>query len=169
MRLSVAIIKNSLGFTFIELLIALLILGLLSSVGLDQWSILKQRNALASATLSLFAFIQQAQSEANWQNRNVTIFLFEQDNAWCLSVDYQETRPDSCFKGNRYFFSPASTVRLSHFNDTAMLTFYGKRANAQPGTLILENSQGRTHIIISGRGRLRYCSETRGISGIPIC
>ncbi|WP_196905927.1 hypothetical protein [Candidatus Symbiopectobacterium sp. 'North America'] len=47
--------------------------------------------------------------------------------------------------------------------------FYGLRNTAQAGHLVLDNGAGRLRIVISIWGKIRLCSDTQPVLGIPRC
>ncbi|QIQ21713.1 prepilin-type N-terminal cleavage/methylation domain-containing protein [Zophobihabitans entericus] len=161
--------KIAQGFSLLELLFVISVIGVLSAIGLHGWQTIQQRAQLSSATMQLLAFIKEVQDDANWRNQTNTLHLFigSKFTPWCLAVT-EESRPVSCDTRLR-FIQPDPSVEITGFTEISTLAFYGKREMAQTGTIRLENSLGQTRVIVSTRGRIRYCAYNFYLSGFPKC
>ena len=65
-------------------------------------------------------------------------------------------------------FAPYTNVYLS-VSTTGELSLGGVRHTAGAAHLVLSNSAGRLRVVLSGRGRVRLCSEQGRWAGIPPC
>lgn len=157
------------GFSLLELLVVIAIIAIVSSVSLHSWQTVQQRLQLSSATQQLLAFLNQVQAEANWRNKTNTLHLFTQTaySPWCIAVT-TEVRPNTCDTPLR-FLQPDSSINISGLTALSTLAFYGRRDMAQTGTIRLANQIGQTRVIVSTRGRIRYCSYNLYLNGIPKC
>ena len=162
------LIMQQKGFSLIELLIAMMIIALLATIGMNGWQDFKARNELANTSRQLLAFLNEVKIYANTYNQNQAIHLFNlPNNQWCLAVT-PETRPLAC--DTPFHFVPQSQhVYIAGLTDKTMLSFYGRRSTAQSGTLRLSNDIGESRIIISTRGRIRFCSYRTYLSGFIEC
>jgi len=73
------------GFTLMELMITIAIIGIISALALPSFRNILERQRLVGATEHLFANLQYARSEAIKQNQSIR-FQFDVNN-WCYGVD----------------------------------------------------------------------------------
>lgn len=160
--------KNCDGFCLLEWLIVIVMLTTMSVMGVDRWQEIKQRIELENETLSLFAFIQQIQYNAIFENKIGTIRLVQDNKGWSFVADEVKIQP--VHKNAAMYYRIANSVLASiNVKNGEAFSFYGQHNTAEPGSIILQNKQGVTQIIVSTKGRLRYCSQNRTLSRIPAC
>lgn len=160
--------KNCDGFCLLEWLIVIVMLTTMSVMGIDRWQEIKQRIELENETLSLFAFIQRIQSNAIFENKIGTVRLVHDDKGWFFVAD--EIKVRSVHKNVAAYYRIASSVLVSvKVKNGETFSFYGQQNTANPGSIILQNKQGVTQIIVSSKGRLRCCSQNKTLSRIPAC
>lgn len=153
------------GLTLIELLLVIVLAGMLTSWGVNQWHHYQQLVRLEQTALQLQAFLMRLQADANWHNRNALLWL-QPGEHWCVGSG---TPMSSCHAQINGVFTPEhSGVVLQEFTQKEM-GFYGVRNNAQAGHLVLGNPVGRIRLVLSARGRIRLCSEEVAIRSIPPC
>lgn len=156
------------GFSLFELLIAITISAILTFSGVRGWRDYHLRNELSNTTFELIAFFNEVKMDANLHNINHSIHLFETNKTnWCLAVTPKD-RPDTC-QTKFHFSSSTTNVEIVGFSSKATFIFYGRRSMAQSMTIRLKNSIGESRIIISARGRIRYCSYQTFLAGYPLC
>ncbi|KLU14432.1 peptidase [Xenorhabdus sp. GDc328] len=157
-------INNSNGFTLLELMIAMLIISISLSWGLYHWGKYQSRLRLQSAVHNVLSFMERQQALANYLNQDRTLWLVT-GQPWCLISSV--TKIVACDEGDgERVDSPHEDVFLS-FSTTDRIDFYGIRNTAMPASFMLANSAGDMSIIVSGRGRIRTCSNT--INSFPNC
>lgn len=153
------------GLTLIELLIVVVLAGMLTSWGISQWRHYQQALRLEQTAQQLLAFLTRLQADANWHNRNALLW-FRPGKAWCVGSG---PLAGSCTAAaGRVFIPEYPDVELQGFTQKEM-GFYGVRNNAQAGHILLGNQVGRIRLVLSGKGRLRLCSEETAIRSLPLC
>ncbi|WP_340617372.1 prepilin peptidase-dependent protein [Xenorhabdus entomophaga] len=152
------------GFTLLELLIAMLIISISLSYGLYYWGQYQNRLRLQSAVHNVLSFMERQQALANYLNQDRTLWLI-MGSSWCLVSSVTKLSDCSAEHGERVN-SPHGDVFLAS-STTERIDFYGIRNTAMPASFILANSADEISIVISGRGRIRTCSNT--ISQLPDC
>ncbi|OTA19855.1 peptidase [Xenorhabdus beddingii] len=152
------------GFTLLELLIAMLIISISLSCGLYYWGKYQKRLRLQSAVHNVLSFMERQQALANYLNQDRTLWVV-MGHSWCLVSSV--TKIAACSEGERERVnSPHEDVFLP-FSTDDRINFYGIRNTAIPASFTLANAAGEISIVISGRGRIRTCSNT--MSQLPNC
>ncbi|MDX7990486.1 prepilin peptidase-dependent protein [Xenorhabdus littoralis] len=152
------------GFTLLELLIAMIIISISLSWGLYHWGQYQNRLRLQSAVNNVLSFMERQQALANYLNQERTLWLV-MGQSWCLVSSVTKLSNCDDNDGERVI-SPHNDVFLAS-STTERIDFYGVRNTAMPASFILANSAGEISVVISGRGRIRTCSNT--ISQLPDC
>lgn len=151
------------GVTLIELLIVISVVAILSVSGIHSWQNYQQELKLEVSSQQMLAFLTHLQSEANQYNREISLWVRRYPN-WCIGRKGLAEECNTRVTG--IFTPPYADILLSDFNN---IKFYGLRNTAMPGHLTLVNSSGRIRVALSGRGRLRLCSENQRLMSIPRC
>lgn len=153
------------GLTLIELLVVIMLVGVLTSWGINQWQYYQQALRLEQTAQQLLTFLVRLQADANWCNRNALLW-FHTGSAWCMGSGTPATR---CVPNAEGVFIPAHPdVELREVTQKEM-GFYGVRNNAQAGHILLANRAGQIRLVLSAKGRLRLCSEGIIVRSIPLC
>ncbi|WP_125258634.1 prepilin peptidase-dependent protein [Dickeya lacustris] len=154
------------GFSLPELMLVLTVIALLTGSGLYHWQAYRQLLQLEQQARQLLGVLTGIQAQANWRNQTLSLWIKSSAQAWCLVSTESSTDCDN----------PASVVYYRLHQDVALqestsprVVFYGVRNAAQSGHLTLRNPAGKVRLVISGRGRLRLCSEAFSVQGIPLC
>jgi prepilin peptidase dependent protein A len=155
------------GFSLLELLFVICISAILASIGIQHWKNLQLRNELTATTKQLAYFLEEVQTKAYNDNENIHVYYFL--SPWCLSVSNKGEKPASCQDGISYFIKPDNSVELSGLADKKVISFWGRKNMAQTSTFQLNNAIGTTQIIISYRGRIRFCKKNSYLPGLPRC
>ena len=142
------------GFSLFELLIVVVISSVMFTLVIVNWREFQLRSELTNTTLALVTFLNQVKSNANFQNRNNAIYIIkEEDQPWRLIViDNEQNDHDQIFF---QFINSNHQVEIMNM--------------AQPATIKLKNDIGESRIIISTRGRIRYCAYAMQLAGFPKC
>ncbi|MDE9516772.1 prepilin peptidase-dependent protein [Xenorhabdus bovienii] len=157
-------INGQSGFTLPELLIAMTLISMSLSWGLYHWGQYQNRLRLQSAVQNVLSFMERQQGLANYMNQERTLWLVI-GQTWCLISSV--SRISDCHEGEgERVNSPYDDVFLASATSDRV-DFYGVRNTAMPASFVLANSAGEISVVISGRGRIRTCSNN--ISQLPNC
>ncbi len=148
----------------IELLVVVLLAGILAFFSISSWYSYQQAIKLETTAQQLLAFLTRLQAEANWYNKEISLWV--RRHPWCLGRS--ELAQQCEIQSTGIFIPPYAGIVLSEFNFKEM-TFYGLRNTATPGHIQLTNASGKIRAVLTGQGRLRLCSEHRQHRGIPAC
>ncbi|NKI73169.1 prepilin peptidase-dependent protein [Dickeya sp. CFBP 2040] len=154
------------GFSLLELIVVIAIVALLTGGGFYNWLAYRQALMLEQHARHLLAFMGRIQAGVYWRNQTESLWLTSSGGNWCIGSGPE---PASCPPENAFVFTRASQDVALVETTSEQVVFYGLRNAAQAGHLTLSNSAGRVRLVISARGRLRLCSESRPVQGIPLC
>lgn len=76
--------KKQQGYTFLETLIAMLIVAALGASGLYGWQYWQQQQRLWQTACQVRDYLLQLREDANWRNRDHVISVMEDGPSWCL-------------------------------------------------------------------------------------
>lgn len=142
------------GFSLIELVVVMAIIGLLLLKGSIQLNAWQQHQQLWQTTQQLSLFLQRLRHDANGRNREHKLILSKNTASWVISS--QQTFLLAGQNGKHWTFTPRfPAIRLVEI--TPGLGFYGTMNTAKAGHILLENSAGKSRIIVSSWGRIRHC------------
>ncbi|MEX0447763.1 prepilin peptidase-dependent protein [Xenorhabdus sp. SGI246] len=150
------------GFTLLELMIAMILISISLLYGLHSWVNYQSGLHLQSAVQNVLSFMERQQALANYMNQERTLWLVT-GQSWCLVSSI--TVSTNCDEGERVS-SPYDDVFLVS-TTSKRIDFYGVRNTTMPASFVLANSAGEISIVISGRGRIRTCSNH--INQLPDC
>lgn len=172
------------GFTLIELIVAIAVLGILITVGLPAFTELNDRHRLKGATQGVFDLMQFARSEAVKRNETISIsFAGVGDSTWCAGLsnggecdctETDSTQNDYCdIDGARKILNgddfSGTSLDAASFAGNTFTSINPMRGTATAGSITLDSAQGlSTQVLISTLGRVRYCSDDPAL-GYPSC
>ncbi|MDO6526671.1 GspH/FimT family pseudopilin [Motilimonas sp. 1_MG-2023] len=157
------------GFTLIELMIALVVMGVILGIGLPSYQSLTQDQNLKGIAESTYSRLMHAKSEALKRNQNIYLHFCQQGNKWKTGLT--DLASCDCFTANSCTLDgldtsadwvdgekiTLATVEPVTFSDNKV-QFSSVRLTANGGTIRLENAQHKQlNVITSLRGRVRIC------------
>lgn len=189
--------KNASGFTLIELMVVIVILGISITLAIPSWDRVSQKRLLTSAVEQVTATLAIAQTEAQKRGQAVSLaFIRSDDQNWCVGASLGLTGCDctEADPGDTQFCtldgSPASVghaafkaVNLIEASDSqptggnSYITFDPIRGILQPTgdrlLLTFESSGGQfqLRVLVSPTGLLKICNPDSGkqVPGYPTC
>ncbi len=163
------------GFSLIEMLIVLAMIGILSSYALPSFNKLINSNRQSTVLLQLFSHHQLARSEAIKQNQSVILCKSDNgqlctpsahwQNGWIVFTDTDNNKQLSGNEPLIYSFqNHNSSLFLSYrgFGSHNYIRYYPDGRSSTNGSFILCTTQGditARSLIISRTGRARLSSE----------
>ena len=164
--------QKSLGFTLIELMIVIAIIGIIASMAMPSFQDTIERNRLKEAAESLKSDLMFARTEAIKQSTNLNVSIAINGSSWCYGIDDDNTSCDCSTSGD----CAIKTTDGSQFQGTSLdandnTVFDSRRgtATAIGSTLSTDNYAAR--LIVSSGGRIRICSpdSSKAIGGYDAC
>lgn len=152
------------GFTLVELMIGIIVLGILSAVAIPAYQTWIQNTKIRNAAESVLNGLQRARSEAVGRNANVSFDLV--GTSW--SVNQANGAANPLAVNGKEEFSPNITVALAPtgvtsvtFNGLGRVTDVPPLASITLDTNAISGGQSRSLIIqISPSGTARMCDPS---------
>ncbi len=178
------------GVSLVEVLTVVAVVGILAALALPSFQEQFSRSRMRSAGEQLRADLNLARSEAVKRDRNVVMsFKLNPDTSWCYGMHLltacdcavtDVTNTNYCFLDRDAGNVPvAAVVTSTDFRNITFdavpfggqLTFSSVRPSlaASSATLISTDSDARIRLVVSGLGRVRFCSPSSSLSGYPAC
>lgn len=189
--------KNISGFTLIELMVVITILGISITLALPSWDRVGQKRLLTNAVEQVAATLSVAQTEAQKRSQGVSLAFSRADSqTWCVGAsvgasgcDCTETDPASAqfctLDGtpNSIGNTTLKAVNLIQAADSqpiggnSYITFDPVRGILEPAgdrlQLTFESSGGQfqLRVLVSPTGLLKICNpvSNRKVAGYPSC
>jgi len=189
--------KNASGFTLLELMVVITILGISITLAIPSWDRVSQKRLLTGAVEQVTATLAIAQTEAQKRSQAVSLaFNRTDDQNWCVGAS---VGPNGCDctetdSGSGQYCTidgtPASignaafkAVNLIEATDSqpsggnSFITFDPVRGILQPNgdrlQLTFESSGGKfqLRVLVSPTGLLKICNPdgNKKVSGYPSC
>ncbi|WP_037071610.1 GspH/FimT family pseudopilin [Psychromonas arctica] len=167
------------GFTFIELIITLAILGVIISISTASYQGILANQTLLSRTSEVYYTLQLAKVEAIKRNQKIYVNFCQQGNIWKMGIS--DTNQCDCFSTNSCQLDGVEKVQdladgKTIFIDSSTLTFTGTQASygalrfsVETGTVTITNSEQHSLSIIQSAMRLRVCALAQAQLGHKKC
>lgn len=167
------------GFTLVEMVIVIVLLGIILTIGVPSYNSLMDSTRVKGAANAVNAFLVNAKSEAIKQNMTVhAVVQVEGSGAtWCLGMSTTAgcncLTPGSCQisgQDRTVSFASYKGVLLNGPDDGHSFSFSPLRGTVTgQETVELESDEGKSvSVTVSQLGRVRSCSSG-GWGGYPSC
>lgn len=192
------LMRRSAGFTLVELLVTIAVLGILASVAAPSFTTMLEKRRLIAATEGVYAHLQFARSEAvkfGGSDDNLNVII-KTATPWCLGLnsvancDCTVARtPITLADGSACAYGPDSDIDTDIFPDLTRnlssdefsnVSISTTKTNAQidsvrggfaggGGSITFSSPSGlTTKVIFSKMGRVKICSDS-DLGGYPSC
>jgi type IV fimbrial biogenesis protein FimT len=170
------------GFTLIELMVTLLVLGVLVTIAAPSFQEMRDRIRIRSAAEAVYSHIQFARSESIKEYRTLYVRIMPGDGStsadWCLGIS--NTTGCDCTAAGSCQFGPTGslverTLASTEFEgvtlsaNLAEISLEGVHGmSSSTGTITLTSAEGLVVQVTQSRlGRTRHCSDDP--LGYPSC
>lgn len=172
--------KNK-GFSAIELMVVVAIIGIVTSVAVPAFMNMLQRNRLKTVMQSFQDDLQFARTEAVKQSRNILINRTRTSTAvgnWCYGLSTKTacnctvtTTTDANYCEIK-IVSGASFSTVSMFSATGNSTFNFRRGTIGANGVTFNTTKYAARVVFSDVGRVRICTPATadlptGTAGLP--
>ncbi len=150
------------GFTLVELILTLVVIGIVLAVGLPGITRMKERSELITASSSLVAALNLARSEAARRGQNVEVRAQSNDQTnWEAGWDVQYLDPVT---NNNVLIRtfPATSANLQISTDGANITFLptGGVATVRCFDISASSGSGVRSVPVTAAGRVNTCGAS---------
>ncbi|KJY85338.1 pilus assembly protein FimT [Vibrio galatheae] len=164
------------GFTLLELLITVIVMGVLLSTALPNFHHLSVNNQMLRAASEFAGFLRQARSEAIWRNRDLWIHITSSSHPavkdWTLTL----TDSDQVGLGERILLLHGGAfkdLKLDWTYSANRIKFDGARGRAKTGSLSFYPQAQPTKALrlkssFAGN-RIMICGVNGSDYGFPAC
>lgn len=162
--------RKNIGFSLVETMIVVAIIGILSAIAVPSYQDMIERNRLKQAVEALKSDLQFSRTEAIKRSNDLRLTLIAAK--WCYGIDDGNSACDCRTAGDCAIKtvdgSQFQGITLDHNNDVTF-SFRRGTASAMGSTFSSINYQAR--VIISDVGRVRICNPNslKKLSGYPSC
>ena len=167
------------GFTLIELMVTLLIIGLTFGLAIPGFQGMMARNRITTETNNLVAALQLARSEASTRGGTVSIQAINGSTAnddfgsgFCVIAD----NPGNCTGAIRTFANIAAGTRIDSSENVTSIQFDSMGALANTGSatraldICVDGYPGRRVLInLIGRGKIHRARTPANATTDPSC
>jgi type IV fimbrial biogenesis protein FimT len=163
--------KRNTGFTLLELMIVVAIIGIIAAIAVPSYQDMIERNRLKQAVEGLKSDLQYTRTEAIKRSKDLRITLTG-TSSWCYGIDDDNT---SCACGTAGDCA-IKAVDGSQFQGISLdannnVTFSFRRGTASASGSTLSSANYQARVMVSDVGRVRVCNPvvaTR-LPGYPDC
>ncbi len=141
------------GFTFIELMVTIVVLAILLSMAIPSFQSMMQRRRLIGAAEAVYSDLQFAKSEALKKSVNVNAKIEGSGTDWCFKVAGANSVCGSSFPG----------VSMEDDGSLFSVNFNHVRGTANGNSVVFSLGANKIQVIVSPVGRIMICVP----SGVP--
>ncbi|MEH6452631.1 MAG: GspH/FimT family protein [Psychromonas sp.] len=170
--------KKALGFTLVELLITLLVLSVLLSIGVTNYTGLFSQQVLTQTAERVYHFLRLAETEAISRNKIIYVHFCQSQDTQQWKMAMTDLTACDCFSSSSCLLSGNDRVEELSDGKTlfADINFAGEQASYKPmrfhvniGNVTLTDISGNQLKVIQGVYRLRICSPNKAQLGYKKC
>jgi type IV fimbrial biogenesis protein FimT len=162
------------GFTLIEAMVVIAIIGILMAIAFPSYQRMIERNKLKQVAESLKSDMQLARTEAIKRSKDVVLSRHTgTSGSWCYGLTEQSscdcTTVNDCeikqISGGNF----SSIVNMASANNNS--TFGFRRGTIDAGNITFSTTNYQARVVFSNTGRIKTCtpSGATGIIGYPAC
>jgi len=175
-------IKQSIGFTLLELMIVVAIVGIVASIAVPSFQDTLERNHLKEAAESLKSDLMFARTESIKRSSNINISIDINGSSWCYGIDVDNdtnntnaNAPCDCTTAGS---CAVKTVDGNQFEGTTLtagtdenITFFFRRGSASNTGATINTTNYSVRAKVSDIGRITVCSpdSSKAIGGYDAC
>jgi len=173
------------GFSVIELMIAVAVIAIITSLALPSYRSLIEKRQVTSGAEQVSAFLSAAQTEAIKRNQEVSIVCAVdtgQCEAWALGKDVDADDDDESLRMLQFVNLKADVVAVDYESDDLQVVFDPVRGMLRqdyiapaPIEIQLSSAQGEyaLNVIMLATGRVSMCSDgeraSKAVPGYDTC
>jgi len=172
--------KHEKGFTLVELMVTVAIVGIIASLAVPSFSKMIERNRLKEAIESLKSDLMFTRTESIKRSANINVSTKINGSSWCYGIDTDNdtdnTNANTACDCATVGSCLVKTVDGSQFVGTTLtagenITFFFRRGSASNTNAILSTSNYSVKVIVSDIGRVRVCSpdSSKAMVGYDAC